>query len=139
MRARIALHRQRRPHQWLVAEEALELAKAVASIADTHLILLDSITAWVSNWMERWAQEQGGKNGREECLRTIGEEADKWLAMLEKREAVMVTDEVGLGGVAMHPVTRLFQDALGLVNQKAAKQADEVWMVISGIPWKVKG
>ena len=57
---------------------------------------------------------------------------------LKPYEAILVTDEVGLGGVAMHPVSRAFQDGLGWLNQEVAQVADEVWMVIAGIPWRVK-
>jgi adenosylcobinamide kinase / adenosylcobinamide-phosphate guanylyltransferase len=41
--------------------------------------------------------------------------------------------------VAMHPIGRCFQDALGWVNQEVALRADEVWFVVSGVPWRVKG
>jgi adenosylcobinamide kinase / adenosylcobinamide-phosphate guanylyltransferase len=135
MKARIANHQLRRPADWEVLEEPHHLAGALAGIPAEKMILLDSITAWVSNRLER----HGGESGQKNAIGRIIEEAGEWLALLKTRNAIVVTDEVGLGGVAMHPVTRQFQDALGTVNQMVAEQADDVWMVISGIPWKVKG
>ena len=47
-------------------------------------------------------------------------------------DAVVVSDEVGLG---VHPSTeagRRFRDALGLVNQAVAEAADDVWLVVAG-------
>ncbi|MGA9173323.1 MAG: bifunctional adenosylcobinamide kinase/adenosylcobinamide-phosphate guanylyltransferase [Thermoactinomyces sp.] len=140
MKARIANHRLRRPTHWEVKEEAHFLADAIAGIPAVKTILLDSVTAWVSNRLERWACESGqGIDGQQTAIERIAEEAEAWLTLIKTRNAVVVTDEVGLGGVAMHPVTRQFQDALGTVNQMVAKRADEVWLVVSGIPWKVKG
>ena len=66
---------------------------------------------------------------------------DTWLELMEDYPGlvVAVTSEVGLGGVAMSSLGRWFQDVQGLVNQKLAHRAQEVYMVISGIPWKIKG
>jgi adenosylcobinamide kinase / adenosylcobinamide-phosphate guanylyltransferase len=90
---------------------------------------VDSLTAWVSNQLMLYKEEW------EEHLK---QDARDWLETLKPYEAVLVTDEVGLGGVAMHPVSRAFQDGLGWLNQEVAQVADEVWMVIAGIPWRVK-
>ncbi|MFS8514908.1 MAG: bifunctional adenosylcobinamide kinase/adenosylcobinamide-phosphate guanylyltransferase, partial [Planifilum fulgidum] len=70
----------------------------------------------------------------------IVEETRKFLDCLgDHRHGILVTDETGLGGVAMSPLGRRFQDVLGLVNQEAARRADEVWFVVSGIPWRIRG
>ncbi len=53
-------------------------------------------------------------------------------------ELVVVTNEVGLGIVPATKQTRLLRDIYGLVNQKLAEAADEVDLVVSGIPVKIK-
>ncbi len=130
MRARIELHRQRRPAHWDVVEEPYDLVQAIGQIPPEHHVLLDSVTTWVSYGLTTF--------GENEWSRRVEQETKAWLKVMEQRQAVIVTDEIGLGGIAMHPVSRAFQDALGWVNQEIAKQANEVWMVIAGIPWRVK-
>ena len=111
--ARIAAHRARRPANW-VTVETLDLVGALGAVAGT--VLVDSLTTWVS-----------GASG-------FGVDVDglvKALAVVPG-DAVLVSDEVGLG---VHPSTeagRRFRDALGLVNQAVAAAADEVVLVVAG-------
>ena len=56
----------------------------------------------------------------------------------EKLPLVMVTDEVGLGVVPETPLGRGFRDILGRVNQYLAAEAQEVYLVVSGIPVRIK-
>ena len=51
---------------------------------------------------------------------------------------IIVTNEIGLGGVSSNTLQRKFTDLQGMVNQYVGLIADEVYMVISGIPLKIK-
>ena len=51
---------------------------------------------------------------------------------------IFVTNEIGLGGVSENAMTRHFTDLLGWFNQYIAAHADEVYMLLSGIPVKIK-
>ena len=51
---------------------------------------------------------------------------------------IFVTNEIGMGGVSTHEVQRRFTDLLGWTNQFVARQADEVYLMVSGIPVKIK-
>lgn len=51
---------------------------------------------------------------------------------------VVVTDDVGGGGVALSPLGRAFADRLGDWNQHLARQADEVYAVMMGIPLRLR-
>jgi adenosylcobinamide kinase/adenosylcobinamide-phosphate guanylyltransferase len=51
---------------------------------------------------------------------------------------IIVTNEVGLGIVPANKVGRLYRDLLGKANQVLAEQADEVIMMVAGIPIKIK-
>ncbi len=51
---------------------------------------------------------------------------------------VVVSDEIGLGMVPMHPGARSFRDLAGLVHQRFAAQADEVRFVVAGLPLVLK-
>jgi adenosylcobinamide kinase/adenosylcobinamide-phosphate guanylyltransferase len=54
------------------------------------------------------------------------------------KPVVVVTNEVGWGVVPETPLGRLFRDAAGRANQVAARQAQEVVLMVSGLPIVVK-
>ncbi|SEM69171.1 bifunctional adenosylcobinamide kinase/adenosylcobinamide-phosphate guanylyltransferase [Lihuaxuella thermophila] len=140
MEERIIRHREQRPAAWGLVEEPFRLPEAVAKVPGHAVLLIDSLTAWVSNRMwkanatEVWTKEQ-----KKRFLSLMKDDMGRLLQGLQEREAVLVTDEAGWGGVSMNAVGRLFQEALGQVNQQAAEAAQEVWLVVSGIPWRIKG
>ena len=51
---------------------------------------------------------------------------------------IIVTNEIGLGGVSENELQRKFTDLQGMINQYVSSIADEVYMVVSGIPMKIK-
>jgi adenosylcobinamide kinase/adenosylcobinamide-phosphate guanylyltransferase len=51
---------------------------------------------------------------------------------------VVVSDEIGLGMVPMQPGSRAFRDLVGLVHQRFAAEADEVHLVVAGLPLALK-
>jgi adenosylcobinamide kinase/adenosylcobinamide-phosphate guanylyltransferase len=51
---------------------------------------------------------------------------------------IVVSNEVGLGIVPDNPLARKFRDFAGMLNQKVARSADEVYFTASGIPLKIK-
>jgi len=130
---RIIRHRQRRPAGWNTVETT-DLATVLA--ADGTAVLVDSVTAWLSVVMERagvWTGEAGAQDLLSvEIDRAVG----AWAAT--ERRVVAVTDEVGSGIVPDSPSGRLFRDALGLLNQRLAASADEVWLVTAGIAQRLR-
>jgi adenosyl cobinamide kinase/adenosyl cobinamide phosphate guanylyltransferase len=117
MAARVAAHRSRRPAGWATVEAGpADVVAAVAGVPASSTVLLDSLTTWV-------AEADG-----------FVVDADALAAALAGRggEAVVVSDEVGLG---VHPSTeagRLFRDRLGEVNRRVADVADRVLLVVAG-------
>ena len=49
-----------------------------------------------------------------------------------------MTNEIGSGGVSDNVVQRRFTDMEGWMNQYVASKADEVVLMVSGIPVKIK-
>jgi adenosylcobinamide kinase/adenosylcobinamide-phosphate guanylyltransferase len=49
-----------------------------------------------------------------------------------------VSNEVGLGIVPDNPLARKFRDLAGILNQRVAQAADEVYFTAAGIPVKIK-
>ena len=125
MRERIAIHRARRDTGWVVLEEPLDLARALAE-AGPRPVLVDCLTVWLSNLM------LGGHD--------ITDATEALDAALDRRGAptVLVSNEVGLGIVPDNALARAFRDAAGRLNQHIAARADSVLFLVAGLPMRVK-
>lgn len=113
MAARVAAHRSRRPSTWTTVETA-DPAAAIRACPGT--VILDSLTAWVARAADFSVDAPAL------CRALVDLDGD----------AIVVSDEVGLG---VHPSTgsgRRFRDALGLVNQAVAAIASDVVLVVAG-------
>jgi adenosylcobinamide kinase/adenosylcobinamide-phosphate guanylyltransferase len=130
MRERIARHRAERPAAWIAIEEPLDIVAACRRLArQVDLAVVDCLTLWVSNLMER-------ERGDDALLAR----ADEVAALVRERaiSLVLVSNEVGEG---VHPATAVglrFRDLLGAVNQRVAAAADRVTLMVAGIPVAVK-
>ena len=135
MEARIARHRAARPGHWSTVEAPLEIAAAVEGAAREHdFMLLDCLTIWLSNFC--WEYRDSPQPRLEAAA--LGEIA-RLAAAAERRNVVVVTNEVGCGLVPESAVARLFRDLQGWVNQEAACAADRVVHVVAGIAVEIKG
>ena len=137
MDARVDKHRARRPAEWDTLESASELS--ATAYEDYDIVLVDTLSGWIANRLmavpeERCRDEETTENV---LLRIDGYIEELTASRL--REAIIVTDEVGWGGVAMSPLGRWFQDVVGEANQRLAARADEAVVVVSGLPWRLKG
>jgi adenosyl cobinamide kinase/adenosyl cobinamide phosphate guanylyltransferase len=129
---RIARHRAERPG-WPTIEEPLDLAAALTAAGD-DLVIVDCLTLWVNNLLER-----GDTTEAIEAL--AGDVA--CTAAHRAAPTVVVSNEVGLG---VHPATELglrYRDLLGRVNQRWAAVADRALLLVAGRvvtladPWTV--
>ncbi len=128
MAMRILKHQQERGPHWSTIEEQIALEKAVqiAINKNSDFIIIDCLTFWTSNMMYGKYDINSNLNPFLEFLKTI------------KTDIILVTNEVGSGIVPENPLAREFRDQAGWVNQKVAKSADNVILVVSGIPIKIK-
>ncbi len=127
MAERIRLHQARRPASWETVENRYDL-RTVFSESGTRVVLLDCLTLWLSMQM---------------CLGLAETDIlSLWRDALESPPPgglVIVSDETGLGVVPADRDTRAFRDLCGKANQIAAAAADEVILVVAGIPVGIKG
>jgi adenosylcobinamide kinase/adenosylcobinamide-phosphate guanylyltransferase len=129
MAQRIAAHRKRRGTQWHTIEEPLELAEALlAQRGETDCALVDCLTLWISNLLIRHDDQYASKK--------VAEMIEK-LPRLDFH-LVFVTNEVGLGIVPDNPLARKFRDLAGWTNQQMAQAANEVILMVAGIPMILK-
>lgn len=139
MRERIQRHQASRPREWSTLEEPVELADRLAPLltgADSPgAVIIDSVDVWVANLLMENQTET-----KQALEKTVMTEADNLLTLAadSSQAFVMVSSEVGLSLVPPEPLGRRFQDLLGMVNQKIAASATEVYLVIAGIPSKIK-
>ena len=139
MAERIRRHRERRPSHWRTTEEPLNLLDALNGALDRpdlpDSLLLDSVDAWIANLL--LAQEDADPVDVESiALAQVNAVADA--CSKANVPAVLVSSEVGLSPVSPNRLGRQFQDLLGIVNQRAASLAGEVYLVVAGIPVRIK-
>ena len=129
MARRIAEHRKRRGQQWRTIEEPLELTQALlAERGKTDCALVDCLTLWLSNLLLRHNDKYAS------------EKVDELIEKLPQLNfhIVLVTNEVGWGIVPDNPLARKFRDLAGWTNQRMAQAANEVILMIAGVPMIAK-
>ena len=139
MARRIRRHRERRPAHWQTLEAPLGLGevlnRAPAAAGPSPAVLVDSLDVWLANLL--LSREEADSALVESAA--LSELDDLLLACRETAStAVLVTSEVGLSPVPPNRLGRYFQDLLGVVNQRAAAAADQVYLAVAGIPVQIK-
>jgi adenosylcobinamide kinase/adenosylcobinamide-phosphate guanylyltransferase len=128
--ARIRAHQQRRPSGWRTLEtDDLRPVLETAGPA----VLVDSITLWVARSLESAGPPGSTTPAHQERAEQL---CSLWVST--PRHVVAVSDEVGQGVVPETPAGRRFRDELGLLNQRLAATADEVHLVVAGIPLRLR-
>lgn len=138
MKFRVELHQKRRPAAWTTYEApySAHLALEQASKEGCTAILFDCVTIYMSNLLcSAESIDDSGKNyalAHEKINKLIEAARDN------KGTTVFVTNEVGAGIVPENRLAREYRDIAGLANQWLAKEADEAYFVVCGIPVNLK-
>lgn len=136
MAERIRRHKARRAAgNWRTFEEATDLAGLLASLGEYRVILVECLTLWVNNLLFHEAEGEAALT--EDRIRTLMDRALMVSASLDA-SVVFVTNEVGMGIVPENPLARRWRDLVGACNQTAAAAADEAFMVVCGLPIRLK-
>jgi adenosylcobinamide kinase / adenosylcobinamide-phosphate guanylyltransferase len=142
MARRIAHHRARRPADWGCVVETLHLAERLRQLAapDTCL-LVDCLTLWLSNLLFAGQAAQQAEAGEAIACPLLRDETTALVDTLPQLpgRVILVSNEVGWGIVPMHPVSRLFADEQGRLNQRIAAVCEQVTLVAAGLPLLLKG
>jgi adenosylcobinamide kinase/adenosylcobinamide-phosphate guanylyltransferase len=126
MEARIAKHRAGRGAEFTTIEEPLEIAEILRK-AQAGVIVVDCLTLWLSNVMLTFGRDIDADT-----------EAVVNAALHSPASVIMVTNEVGCGIVPESTLGRDFRDRAGVLNQRVASAAEEVYWMVFGYPIKVK-
>ena len=125
-RERVKKHQERRGPEWTNIEEEKILSRHDLS---GRVAVVDCITLWCTNFFFEMQEVAP-------VLDAMKAEFDRLTA--QDAIFIFVTNEIGMGGVSDNAVQRKFTDLQGLMNQYVADKADEVVLMVSGIPVIVK-
>src|SRR5262249_15673230 len=124
MAARIAAHARSRGDDFTTIAEPLALAECLGSLGDAiDVVDIDALTLGLPNLLLRGDDEA-----------TILEHVGTLAGVLGRRrfDAVVVTNEVGMGIVPDTPLGRIFRDIAGRAHQELAAIADELYLAVLG-------
>jgi adenosylcobinamide kinase/adenosylcobinamide-phosphate guanylyltransferase len=123
MAERVRRHRAARPAGWATVEEPLELVAALAGLPEDACALVDCLTLWVSNLLEK-----GLTDAQVEARARSAAAA----AAARAAPTVAVSNEVGAGIVPADALSRRYRDLLGQVNAIWAAAADQALLLVAG-------
>jgi adenosylcobinamide kinase/adenosylcobinamide-phosphate guanylyltransferase len=137
MRKRIEEHRKARPATWTTLEVTTHIGSQIQQkIGKAKTVIVDCITLLVNNVFSQYHQadapviEEGVMNEIKELIDCINQVSANF---------IIVTNEVGLGLVPANKRSRLYRDLLGRANQLLAQNADEIYLMVAGVPLSIKG
>jgi len=132
MRVKIGRHRAERPTEWRTIEEPLDLDRVLVEEGSNYrMLLVDCLTFYAASLLDA---EHGN-------LRTVEERLQRFYAALRSAPCsiALVSNEVGSGVVPPFPEGRKYRDLLGEINQRVASIADNVLLMVAGLPLVLKG
>ncbi|HEU4685694.1 MAG TPA: bifunctional adenosylcobinamide kinase/adenosylcobinamide-phosphate guanylyltransferase [Nitrospira sp.] len=130
MAAKIARHRLSRSSAWQTAEVPEDLTGWFEQCGARYsVIVVDCITMWLSNVCGRGRGEKAVLRDMAKLIRSARRIAAR---------IVLVTNELGMGLVPTDAPSRRFRELAGLVNRLIAERADEAYLVVSGLPVRLK-
>ncbi len=142
MRQRIEEHRRSRPAGWSTLEVTTQVGNQIAKkIGGAQVVIVDCITLLVSNILGQYDIDQAGEHINAHLIeKRVVSEINGLLKCVEQLDAsfIIVTNEVGEGLVPANKMGRLYRDLLGRANQLLAERVDEVYLMVAGLPIKIK-
>lgn len=137
MKNRVALHRRRRPVEWVTMEAPYANEETIhEAVSCADVILFDCLTLFTTNLLLAPDAPEDFQSRTDYILSQVK-------AILETirstpTTAIFVTNEVGWGIVPDNALAREFRDIAGWVNQLVASYADETYLVVSGLAVELK-
>jgi len=126
MRSRIARHQTDRDARWITVEAPLDLVGAIAALGPDDITVVDCLTLWLSNLMAAEADIEAAFAALTSAVAAT------------PARLLLVSNEVGWSIVPDNAMARLFRDHAGRLHQTLAKAADEVMLIVAGLPMTLK-
>jgi adenosylcobinamide kinase/adenosylcobinamide-phosphate guanylyltransferase len=141
MAERIQRHRAGRPAAWTTLEASCNIGAAIeGGVQKFQTVVIDCLTLLTNNIFCRYLDANGELVDEERAEMECYAEIDELITCIEKNSAhfIIVTNEVGEGIVPANRLSRVYRDVLGKLNQKVAREAATVYLMVAGIPLTVK-
>jgi adenosylcobinamide kinase/adenosylcobinamide-phosphate guanylyltransferase len=164
MARRIAAHQRDRPAGWGLREEPVRVPDALAdALRSARTVIVDCVTVWMANLLlgdDSFDEGSAAAQAGSLVSRARAAEASPALGGAKSAEygstrsgstpyggaksaeyggaVIVVTNEVGSGIVPDNALSRRFRDCAGRANQVIAREADEVYFMVTGIPIRMK-
>jgi len=124
---RIDRHKADRDERWTNVEEEKHIGKLEF---DQRVVLVDCVTLWLTNFFV------DTKNNVDQSLQLAKSEFDALTT--QNSDFIFISNEIGMGTHAHTEIGRKFTDLQGWMNQFIAEKSDQAWLMVSGIPMKLK-
>lgn len=141
MRQRIEEHKKVRPSKWRTLEVTTHVGDRIRQeIGAMQTVIVDCITLLVNNIFNRYLNSSGELSDASLIEKEVIAEISALVDCISQVNArfIIVTNEVGLGLVPVNRMNRLYRDLLGRANQILAQHTDEIYLMIAGLPVKIK-
>lgn len=139
MKQRVETHKKSRPSEWSTYEADYNIKNAVT---EGKNYILDCITVLTSNIMFDITKDFDTipLNEQQKVENKVISEIEELIDRVKSTDGnlVMVTNEVGYSIVPENHVARIYRDIVGRINQKVASISTEVYIVVCGIPRRIK-
>ena len=126
-RQRIERHKRDRGPEWTNIEELKDLQNINV---EGRVVVIDCITLWSTNFFTEFEGDV------QKSLDAVTQRFERFVQ--QDASFIFVTNEIGLGGISANDLQRKFTDLIGWVNQFVASKSDDVILMVSGIPMKIK-
>lgn len=141
MKRRIEAHRRERSAAWSTLEVTTHIGSHIEQkIGGSRVVVVDCITLLVSNVFNRYSHQTDEQIDGSLIEKEVTREISELVECINRVNAsfIIITNEVGLGLVPANKTGRVYRDLLGKANQMLAERADEVYLMVAGLPLPVK-
>ena len=141
MRRRIEEHKKNRPADGRTLEVTTHVGSQVCQqIGQAQVVVVDCITLLVNNIFNQCSDQTGRLLDTSLIEKNLADEIGELVDCIRRTDAdfIIVTNEVGLGLVPDNRIGRLYRDLLGRANQMLAQSVDEVYLMVAGLPVRIK-
>jgi len=120
---------------WITLEEPLDLERSLnQALQRQGNALLECLGLWINNLVFQGIEDR--REAEETLQKRIAKICGQWRQGVGT--LVVVGQEAGLGMVPCERESRLWLDLLGCARNAFAAEADEVFLVASGLPLRLK-
>ena len=141
MRQRIEEHKEGRPATWATLEATTNIGSQISQkIGGAQVVIVDCIALLVNKIFSQYSDPTGDQADAFLIEEKVTGEINELIECIKQTDAtfIIVTNEIGLGLVPISKIGRLYRDLLGKTNQRLAEVAEEVYIMVAGLPVQIK-